>query len=156
MKKIITLLTAKSTFIALWLCAANVVLQPTLLQAMQTAITEPVISEPETADEDVNTDNKTLSKTLVITPNGGINVPNNIDFEVRSLGNRRFMVSFINKDSRVYIRIYDVIGNLIKEDNTTQRGRFSQEYDMSKSKSEVYIVEVGDTKYSTTKRIFLN
>ena len=151
MKKIITLLTAKSTFIALWLCAANVVLQPTLVQAMQTAMIA-----PEAIDEAANAENTTSSKTLLFTPNSGINVPNNIDFEVRSLGNRRFMVSFINKDSRVHIRIYDVIGNLIKEENTTQRGRFSQEYDMSKSKSEVYIVEVGDTKYSTTKRIFLN
>lgn len=155
MKKIITLLTAKSTFIALWLCAANVVLQPTLVQAMQTAMIASEATD-EVADEVANTENTTSSKTLLFTPNSGINVPNNIDFEVRSLGNRRFMVSFINKDSRVHIRIYDVIGNLIKEENTTQRGRFSQEYDMSKSKSEVYIVEVGDTKYSTTKRIFLN
>lgn len=144
MKKIITLLTSKSILFALWLCATNVLLQPTLLQAMQM----PIIIESVADDEDENTENNATNITQ--------NLHNNIDFEVRALGNRRFMVSFINKDSRVHIRIYDVIGNLIKEDNTTQRGRFSQEYDMSKSKSEVYIVEVGDTKYSTTKRIFLN
>lgn len=148
MKKIITLLTPKSILksasLALWLCAGIILTQPTLLQAMQT----PMIIEPATNEDDINTENNTNNIVQ--------NYSNNIDFEVRALGNRRFMVSFINKDSRVYIRIYDVIGNLIKEDNTTQRGRFSQEYDMSKSKSEVYIVEVGDTKYSTTKRIFLN
>ncbi len=148
MKKIITLLTPKSILksasLALWLCAGIILTQPTLLQAMQT----PMIIEPATNEDDINTENNTNNIVQ--------NYSNNIDFEVRALGNRRFMVSFINKDSRVHIRIYDVIGNLIKEDNTTQRGRFSQEYDMSKSKSEVYIVEVGDTKYSTTKRIFLN
>ncbi len=144
MKKIITLLTSKSILLALWLCTGTILTQPTLLQAMQT----PMIIEPTANEEDINTENNSTNTIQ--------NHSNNIDFEVRALGNRRFMVSFINKDSRVHIRIYDVIGNLIKEDNTTQRGRFSQEYDMSKSKSEVYIVEVGDTKYSTTKRIFLN
>ncbi len=147
MKKIITLLaqraTPKSILFALWLCAGNILIQPAPLHAMQTLIIEPALT-----DNDLITENNTLNLSQ--------NTSNNIDFEVRALGNRRFMVSFINKDSRVHIRIYDVIGNLIKEDNTTQRGRFSQEYDMSKSKSEVYIVEVGDTKYSTTKRIFLN
>lgn len=143
MKKIITLLTSKSIVLALWLCAGNILLQPVFLHARH----QPIIASLAD-DENINTQNKTTN-----TIN---NVANNIDFEVRALGNRRFMVSFINKDSRVHIRIYDVIGNLIKEDNTTQRGRFSQEYDMSKSKSEVFIVEVGDTKYSTTKRIFLN
>jgi hypothetical protein len=146
MKKIITLLTSKSILksvsLALWLCVGNMLTQPVLLQAIQTPIIDPALTE-----EDLDIEN--LTKKIN-------QIGNNIDFEVRALGNRRFMVSFINKDSRVYIRIYDVIGNLIKEDNTTQRGRFSQEYDMSKSKSEVYIVEVGDTKYSTTKRIFLN
>ena len=148
MKKITTLLTSKSILksasLAFWLCMGTILTQPALLQAMQM----PMIVESATNDEDINTENNSTNITQ--------NQSNNIDFEVRALGNRRFMVSFINKDSRVYIRIYDVIGNLIKEDNTTQRGRFSQEYDMSKSKSEVYIVEVGDTKYSTTKRIFLN
>ena len=148
MKKITTLLTSKSILksasLAFWLCMGIILTQPVLLQAMQM----PMIVESATNDEDINTENNSTNITQ--------NQSNNIDFEVRALGNRRFMVSFINKDSRVYIRIYDVIGNLIKEDNTTQRGRFSQEYDMSKSKSEVYIVEVGDTKYSTTKRIFLN
>ncbi len=151
MKKIITLLTSKSILksasLALWLCMGTILTQPALLQAKQA----PMIVEPATNDEDINTENNSTNSTNITQ-----NQSNNIDFEVRALGNRRFMVSFINKDSRVYIRIYDVIGNLIKEDNTTQRGRFSQEYDMSKSKSEVYIVEVGDTKYSTTKRIFLN
>ncbi len=134
MKKITTFLKSKSLLLAFCLCAGNILLQPFALKAAMQAPIPAVAQEPETLDSS----------------------PQNIDFEVRALGNRRFMVNFINKDARVHIRIYDVIGNLIKEDFTTQRGRFSQEYDMSKSKSEVYIVEVGDTKYSTTKRIFLN
>ncbi len=81
----------------------------------------------------------------------------NIDFEVRILGNRRFQLNFVNtSNSLVYVRIYDVIGNLVKEEVVNTPGKFSKDYDMSAYKSEVYIVEVGNTKYSTTKRIFLN
>ena len=81
----------------------------------------------------------------------------NIDFEVRILGNRRFQLNFVNtSNGLVYVRIYDVIGNLVKEEVVNTPGKFSKDYDMSDYKSEVYIVEVGNTKYSTTKRIFLN
>jgi len=81
----------------------------------------------------------------------------NIDFEVKILGNRRFQLNFVNtSNGLVYVRIYDVIGNLVKEEVVNSPGKFSKDYDMSAYKSEVYIIEVGNTKYSTTKRIFLN
>ncbi|MEM9981047.1 MAG: T9SS type A sorting domain-containing protein, partial [Bacteroidota bacterium] len=80
----------------------------------------------------------------------------NIDFEVKPSGNRRFTIYFNNSNNTlVQVRIYDVIGNMVKEEVVSAKGKFSKEYDMSQNKSEVFIVEVGNTKYSTTKRVFL-
>lgn len=78
-----------------------------------------------------------------------------IDFEVQAIGNRRFIVRFYNDTDGVFLRVYDVIGNLIYQERVTKKGNYVKEFDMSHARSDVYIVEVGNTKYSTTKRVFL-
>lgn len=84
-----------------------------------------------------------------------VDVFNPIDFEVQAIGNRRFVVRFYNDTDGVFLRVYDVIGNLIYQERIVQKGVYVKEFDMSTLRSEVYIVEVGNTKYSTTKRVFL-
>jgi hypothetical protein len=95
-----------------------------------------------------------VQSELEVEPNDGIL---NFDFEVRTLGSRRFMVSFTNPDAiPAYVRVYDAIGNVVNQESVAPKGRFSRQYDMSKSKSEMYIIEVGNGKYNNTKRVFLD
>ncbi|MDX1903699.1 MAG: hypothetical protein SFU27_06025 [Thermonemataceae bacterium] len=79
-----------------------------------------------------------------------------IDFEVRQTAARRFLVLFENPDGNpVYIKVYDMVGNLVAQEASNQKGRFSKEFDMSSNRSEVFIVEVGNARNNNTKRIFL-
>ncbi|GIV38609.1 MAG: hypothetical protein KatS3mg033_0409 [Thermonema sp.] len=89
------------------------------------------------------------------SPEEAIDIFNPIDFEVQAIGNRRFIVRFYNDTDGVFLRVYDVIGNLVYQERVTKKGNYVKEFDMSHARSDVYIVEVGNTKYSTTKRVFL-
>lgn len=82
--------------------------------------------------------------------------PENIDFEVRLTAPRRFAVLFENPDGNpIYIKVYDMVGNQVAQDISNQKGRYMREFDMSNNRSEVFLVEVGNTRNNNTKRIFL-
>lgn len=82
--------------------------------------------------------------------------PENINFEVRLTAPRRFMVLFENVEGNpIYVKIYDMVGNQIAQDVSNQKGRYSKEFDMGSNRSEVFIVEVGNTRNNNTKRVFL-
>jgi hypothetical protein len=82
--------------------------------------------------------------------------PENINFEVRLTAPRRFMILFENADGNpIYVKIYDMVGNQVAQDVSTQKGRYAREFDMSSNRSEVFIVEVGNTRNNNTKRVFL-
>lgn len=81
---------------------------------------------------------------------------NNINFEVRLTAPRRFVVLFENPDGNpIYVRVYDMVGNQVIQDISNQKGRYVKEFDMSNNRSEVFLVEVGNARNSSTKRIFL-
>lgn len=82
--------------------------------------------------------------------------PENINFEVRLTAPRRFMVLFENVEGNpIYIKVYDMVGNQVAQDVSNQKGRYSKEFDMSNNRSEVFIIEVGNTRNNNTKRVFL-
>lgn len=82
--------------------------------------------------------------------------PENINFEVRLTAPRRFMVLFENMEGNpIYVKVYDMVGNQIAQDVSNQKGRYSKEFDVSNNRSEVFIVEVGNTRNNNTKRVFL-
>jgi hypothetical protein len=82
--------------------------------------------------------------------------PENIDFEVRLTAPRRFAVLFENPDGNpIYVKVYDMVGNQVAQDVSNQKGRYMREFDMTNNRSEVFLVEVGNTRNNSTKRIFL-
>ncbi|MCS6795522.1 MAG: hypothetical protein RMJ97_01170 [Raineya sp.] len=82
--------------------------------------------------------------------------PENIDFEVRLTAPRRFAVFFENPDGNpIYVKVYDMVGNQVAQDVSNQKGRYMREFDMSNNRSEVFLVEVGNARNNSTKRIFL-
>ncbi len=78
-----------------------------------------------------------------------------LDFEVQSISRRRFRISFNNRSGRsIFVKIYDVIGNLIKQEKINRKGEFKKDYDMSDTHTEFYVIEVGNTQSSVVKRLF--
>ena len=78
-----------------------------------------------------------------------------LDFEVQSISHRRFRISFNNRSGRsIFVKIYDVIGNLIKQEKINRKGEFKKDYDMSDTHTEFYVIEVGNTQSSVIKRLF--
>jgi hypothetical protein len=80
-----------------------------------------------------------------------------VDFHVQTISHRHLRISFNNRSGRsIFVKIYDVIGNLIKQENIDRKGKFKKEYDLSDTSSDFYVIEVGDEQYSTVKRLFPN
>ena len=78
------------------------------------------------------------------------------EFEVKAIDLNKLSVSFYyNQDHALFIKIYDVIGNLVHQEKVTTKGKFRKEYNLTGPKTEVYIVEVGNENGSTTKRVFM-
>lgn len=79
---------------------------------------------------------------------------NHVSFDLKPISKRKFSVSFLNKNqTQIAVKIYDVIGNLIIEENVYGKGYFYKEYDLSFYKSDLFIIEVGNSKYNKTKSL---
>lgn len=77
-----------------------------------------------------------------------------VSFDLKPISKRKFSVSFLNKNqTQIAVKIYDVIGNLIIEENVYGKGYFYKEYDLSFYKSDLFIIEVGNSKYNKTKSL---
>jgi hypothetical protein len=79
-----------------------------------------------------------------------------IDFSVEVVQPRKFFLSFTKKrEETIFIKIYDVIGNLIHHEVVSKKGIFHKQYDLSKYKTDLYVIEVGSGKKAKIKRLFL-
>jgi len=77
-----------------------------------------------------------------------------LDFKLSKTQSGSFIVSFYNNESKpVVIKIYDITGNLVKQETVVQNGSFSKEYNLSYYKPSFFVVEVGNSKYNRTKSI---
>jgi hypothetical protein len=79
-----------------------------------------------------------------------------IDFSVEVVQPHKFFLSFTKKrEETFFIKIYDVIGNLIHHEVVSQKGKFRKQYDLSKYKTDLYVIEVSSGKRAKIKRLFL-
>jgi hypothetical protein len=77
-----------------------------------------------------------------------------VSFDLKPISKRKFSVSFSNKNqAQVAVKIYDVIGNLIIEEKVSGRGYFYKEYDLTFYNTDLFIIEVGNSKYNKTKSL---
>lgn len=76
------------------------------------------------------------------------------DFKLNRTQPGKFIISFYkNENKPVVIKIYDITGNLIKQETVVENGAFSKEYNLSYYKPSFFVVEVGSSKYNKTKSI---
>ncbi len=54
----------------------------------------------------------------------------------------------------IKIKIYDFLGNLILEDYISPTDGMQKTYDLSQTSSEIFVVEIGNSKYNKTKSIY--
>lgn len=79
-----------------------------------------------------------------------------LDFEVKVIKPRKFLLSFYKKQANViFIKIYDVLGNLVHQEKVSKRGRFKKEYDLSAYRTELYVIEVSDSNSTKAKKVFM-
>lgn len=82
---------------------------------------------------------------------------NRVDFQVQTVSRHRLRISFNNHSGNsIFVKIYDVIGNLIRHEQIDKKGKFRKEYDLSDAPTDYYVIEVGDKEFSTVKRMFPN
>jgi hypothetical protein len=78
-----------------------------------------------------------------------------LDFKLETKGFKQFTIE-LNQEPSVptRIKIYDVIGNLILEDQIKPSDGKRKKFDFSKVNSPLFVVEVGNAKYNKTKSIY--
>jgi hypothetical protein len=87
---------------------------------------------------------------------GSVLENDSIDFEVEVIKPRKFLLSFYKKQaSDIFIKIYDVLGNLVHQEKVSKRGKFKKEYDLSAYRNELYVIEIGDSTSKKTRRLFI-
>lgn len=93
-------------------------------------------------------------KEATVTFPKEINAPE-VDFNLKSTGIKKFEVNLEKKPvNNTKIKIYDFLGNLILEDYITPTDGQQKNYDLSQTSSEIFVVEIGNSKYNKTKSIY--
>ena len=93
---------------------------------------------------------------------GRVNYPKKLlvnpefDFKLKKTETGKFTISFYKEnDKSTTIKIYDLIGNLIKQETVSKSGLFTKEYDLSYYNPKFFIVEAGSSEYNKTKSIIV-
>ncbi|MGJ3235810.1 hypothetical protein [Marivirga sp.] len=78
------------------------------------------------------------------------------DFKLKKTETGKFSISFYKENNKsTTIKIYDLIGNLIKQETVSKSGLFTKEYDLSYYNPKFFIVEAGSSQYNKTKSIIV-
>ena len=78
-----------------------------------------------------------------------------VEFKLASTGEKKFKVILEGKkSSNTRIKIYDILGNLIKEDVIKPEEGSEKTFDFSHINSQLFVVEVGNSKYNQTKSVY--
>lgn len=81
----------------------------------------------------------------------------NFDFELNPVAQGKFTINMLHDTkAMVSIKVYDIIGNLLYEENVKIRGSFQKEFDLSFLKNKFFIVEVGNKDFNKTKSIVVS
>lgn len=78
-----------------------------------------------------------------------------VEFKLASTGEKKFKVILDRKNtSNTRIKIYDILGNLIKEDIIKPEEGTEKTFNFSHINSQLFVVEVGNSKYNQTKSVY--
>ncbi|WP_349530086.1 T9SS type A sorting domain-containing protein [Reichenbachiella sp. MALMAid0571] len=79
---------------------------------------------------------------------------NRLDYQLLHGKKGKFILKFTNKPQHsIDIKIYDVIGNLIKTDRILQEEGDEKEYDFSDRETKIYVVKVSSEEENIVKKI---
>lgn len=79
------------------------------------------------------------------------------DFELNPLEQGKFSLNVLHDTkAMVSIKVYDIIGNVLYEENVRIRGSFKKEFDLSTLKTKFFIVEIGNKDFNKTKSIVVS
>lgn len=74
-------------------------------------------------------------------------------YKIQPLGKGQFEIILFNKDHEpMNIQVYDVIGNLLVEEVSDQ-SQIRRRFDLSESKSRLFVVKFGNDKVSTVRKV---
>ncbi len=123
---------------------------PLMAQDMAIYKLPPVLQDTAIHDNTANIDETNLkySKNLL---------NQNFDFELNPVAQGTFSLNMLHDTkAMVSIKVYDIIGNLLYEENVRVRGSFKKEFDLSFLKTKFFIVEVGNKDFNKTKSIVVS
>ena len=77
-----------------------------------------------------------------------------LDFKLTPVSKGKFKLNVTTRSKApLLVKIYDVIGNLLYEQEVRVRGSFELELDMSTHTTNFFIVEIGNEEFNKTKSI---
>ena len=80
-----------------------------------------------------------------------------INFDLKSVGNKKFKLILDEPNANLTnVKIFDILGNLILQDQLLPGGDLQKNYDFTHLNSKIFVVEVGNSKYNKTKSIYAN
>ncbi|MEX0884410.1 MAG: hypothetical protein WDZ72_13145 [Cyclobacteriaceae bacterium] len=78
-----------------------------------------------------------------------------VNFNLKPLGIRKFRVVLDQKQIQLTdIKVFDILGNLILQDKIKPEDGLQKNFDFSHTKSKLFVVEIGNSKYNKTKSIY--
>jgi hypothetical protein len=88
-----------------------------------------------------------------INYNKGI-LSNRLDYQLVHSNKGKFILKFADKPSQnLDVRIYDLVGNLIRTDKILQEEGNEKEYDFSDRETRIYVVKVSTQVENVVKKI---
>ena len=77
-----------------------------------------------------------------------------LDFELTPVSEGKFNLNITTRTKGFFfVKVYDVIGNLLYEKKVRVRGNYQQEIDMSEHTTNFFIIEIGNEEFNRTKSI---
>jgi hypothetical protein len=96
---------------------------------------------------------QTITIENKINYNKGI-LSNRLDYQLVHSNKGKFILKFSNKPSQnLDVRIYDLVGNLIRTDKILQDDGNEKEYDFSDRETRIYVVKVSTQVENVVKKI---
>ena len=105
------------------------------------------------SDKSLSDKAQTITIENKINYNEGI-LTNKLDYQLLHGNKGKFILKFSNKPSQnLDVRIYDVVGNLIRTDKILQEEGNEKEYDFSDRETRIYVVKVSTQVENVVKKI---
>lgn len=107
---------------------------------------------PQTAESQTTPPTPVMNEQQISYPDEVLR--EELDFRLTPVSEGKFKLDIRTRTKGFFfVKVYDVIGNLLYEEQVRVRGRFQQELDMSKYDSKLFIIEVGNDELNRTKSI---